>query len=108
MLTAIFLLINAAIVVFCVYKFVQNYRAAEGSTWERLVSAAKGSASVLWGYVVTASGYLISWSEQATAFFNFPEVQKFITDNVTPTRLGIVMIVIGAISIVARLRTLGS
>lgn len=96
-------LIPPAVIIFMIAK---RYLDATGTVWQRLLMATSQSATILWGYIVAFSGYLISWSEKATDFFNLPEVQQFLKDHVTPTRLGIVMVVIGIVSIVARLRTL--
>ena len=108
MFTAIVLGAAAAVAAFAVYYFVSQYRVAIGSVWQRLISAAKNSATMLWQYVIVAASYVLVWADYGAGFFGLPEVQKFLADNVTPTRMGIVMMVIAVITILARLRSLGA
>lgn len=95
------------LVAFIVVKLVVGYATAEGSPWDRILASAKDSATILWNYIIAVSGALIIWADQAAAFFNMPEVQKFLTEHLTPARLGTALTVIAVVGIVARLRTLG-
>lgn len=106
MLNAIVLIAVAAVIVTIVGYLVSSYRKAQGSPWRKLLAGAKNSATVLWQYIVTAGGMVIVFADQAAAYFALPEVQAFIKDHLTPTRVGIAMTVIAVITIIARLRTL--
>lgn len=108
MVNLVILIGLALLVVFIVGKIVVGYSQATGSPWERLLVSAKNSATVLWSYIVAAAGMILTWADQAAQYFNMPEVQQFLKDNLTPTRLATAMTVIAAVTIVARLRTLQS
>lgn len=96
--------VTAVLFAYAIYRFVQNFRAATGTIWQRAVAAAKQSATVLWGYILTASGYATTWIDSAAEFLNMPEMQALLQKNVTPTRFGIFIMVAGGVSILARLR----
>ena len=106
MLTTIVLVAALAILAYIAYRVVLNYRAAEGTVWERLIVAAKNSATVLWQYVVIAGGTLLGWSVQLADALNMPEVRSVIQDNLKPEYVGLALVGIAIITVVARLRTL--
>ena len=74
MLDIIILLVLAAVIVTLVTGGIVRYRAAEGAPWKKLLTAASGSATILWQYIVAAGGVALVWAEQAAQFFKFPEV----------------------------------
>ena len=106
MITTIVLVAALAVSIFVVYRVVVNYRTAEGSVWERLIAAAKNSATVLWQYVVIAGGTLLGWSVQLADALNMPEVRSAIQDNLRPEYVGVALVGIAIITVIARLRTL--
>ena|SRR5690349_18417867 len=110
MFTAIVLIATAAILAACAYWFVRSFRAATGTTWQRLLAASKDSATILWSYIVGAVGTLITWSSTAADALNLPEVNSFLTTYVAPypKALGAIVAGIALVTIVARLRTLVS
>jgi hypothetical protein len=108
MFTAIVLIATAAIFAACATWFLRSYRAATGTTWQRLLAASKDSATVLWGYIVGLAGTLLTWSVTAADFFNAPEVRTFVETNIKAEYLGAALTVIALVTIAARLRTLVS
>lgn len=100
------LLFIGGIAAYGIWLVISRYNAAEGTTWERLLATAKGSASILWQYVVAFGGLAITWASSAADVFNMPEVQAFIKEHLRPDYVGPALVAIAVIGIVARLRTL--
>jgi hypothetical protein len=110
-LSAILLTAFGAVVAYAVYKFVERYRAAEGSTWQKLLAAAHGSATMLTAYATTLGGYLLTYAAQLGDFFNAPEVRETINGFLAKTPYGPELIggfamVLGALVLVSRARSL--
>lgn len=95
-------------VVFVVIRFVANFRAAQGTTWQRSVSAAHDSATMLWGYMLTVSGTMLGASVKVSDYLNLPEVRTFIEQNVQAEYLAYALLAIGVVTLAARARTLFS
>ena len=108
MFTLLVLIATAAIFAACATWFVRSYRAATGTTWQRLLVASKDSATILWSYIVGVVGTLITWSSTAADALNLPEVNSFLTTYVAPypKALGAIVAGIAVVTIVARLRSL--
>jgi hypothetical protein len=106
MLQPIILILILAAIGFAVYRVVKRYRAAEGTTWERVLATAKGSATVLWSYIVMAGGTLMGWSVNVADAFNLPDVRTWIQGHLTAEMFGIALVTVALVSFWARLRTL--
>ena len=106
MINAVILTLVAALAAFAVYKFVERYREATGSTWQKLLTAAQGSASMLWHYITVAGGTVMVWSTNAADAFNLPDVRDFIQGHLSPEMFGITLVAIALIGMFARWRTL--
>lgn len=106
MIIGTILILTAAIAAFVVFRFMQRYWAATGSSWERSLTAAKGSASVLWSYIVMAGGTAMTWSVNAADAFNLPEVRVWIQAHLSAEMFGIALITVALVGFFARLRTL--
>lgn len=106
MLSLFFLVINVLIVSSVASIFIIEYRAATGTMFQRAVSAAHDSATMLWQYIVLFSANLLAWSEKGAEALNLPDVQSFLTEHVKPGMLATVMTGIAIVTIVARLRGL--
>jgi hypothetical protein len=107
MLQGIVTLVAIAAFSYGVFRFVRNYREAQGlTTWERLLAAAKDSATVLWSYTVLLGGYIITGLAYGADFLNLPEVRDLVQESLPPEVVGPVLVVIAAMTFVARLRTL--
>lgn len=108
MARGIFLGVVALAAAYFVWRIVAAYRAATGTVWERALATAKGSATILWQYVVGAAGVAMTYAAQVADFFNMPEVRDFITKQLTPTQVGIALVAIAAITVWARMRNLAA
>lgn len=106
MIGNIVLIAAIAILVYAGYRFVGRYQAAEGSRWQKLITAAKGSATVLWQYIVGAGGYLMIWTVNAADAFNLPDVRAWIQAHLSAEMFGITLLAVALIGFLARLRTL--
>jgi len=93
-----------ALVLFYGYEFYTGYRAATGTTWQRILAGAKGSATILWArfvQVVTAATMgLVSLAD----FLNAPAVGTAIQTYLKPQYVAAAFVLIAAISEVARRR----
>lgn len=106
MLSLIFTVAVFAALAWFAYHFVSKFRESEGSIWERTLAGAKDSATVLWGGVLYVAGVLLYLAEKASTFLNMPEVTSFI-QNQLPSQWGAIgLMVVGVVTIIARLRTL--
>jgi hypothetical protein len=89
------------------FQLVVAYRKARGSTWQRLLAAGKESATILWGkFCILLSG-LIASLDSLAEFLNLPELKTYIETALgNPKTVAGVMLVLSAVSIYARRRTL--
>lgn len=106
MFNIILLMLCGGGIAYFVYRVVTRYQAATGSVWERLLATAKGSATVLLSYAQMVGGFVIAGAEQVSTLLNQPEITSFIQAHVPPQWLGLVLLVMGLITLLARLRTL--
>ena len=89
------------------WHMVVQYRKATGTTWERLLTSAKESATVLWGKFCMLLSGLIASLDSVADFFNMPELKTYIEMALgNPKVVAGVMLVLSAVSIYARRRTL--
>jgi hypothetical protein len=109
-MTCLFLLIVLALAAFGAFRVVARFRASDPSLslWQRLLTTDMGSASVLWGGIVSVGGGIMTYSVLAADALNAPEVRAFIESNIRAEWLGVAVMAIGAIGVLARLRTLWS
>jgi hypothetical protein len=89
------------------FHLVRQYRKATGSTWERLLTAGKESATILWGKFCMLLSGLIASLDSVAEFFNVPELKTYIEMALgNPKVVAGIMLVLSAVSIYARRRTL--
>ena len=105
MWTIITLAIVALALVAFASRFIQDFRHAEGSAWQRAIYASEDSAVFLWSYLLGWTGTLMAWLASAAAYLNLPEVQKLI-EYLPPTWVSVSFVVIAVINVIARIRTL--
>lgn len=108
MLNLILTLIVLAVVAFAAVKFVMRYREAEGSPWQKALTAAKGSATVLWQYAIMAGSFLMAGASQLGDAANMPEIRTFIQAKLSPEMFAGVLFAVALVTIFARLRSLVS
>lgn len=89
-----------------VYHFIVKFREAEGTVWERTLAGAKDSATIFWGGILYVAGAIVDLAEKFADFLNLPEVTGFINNYFPPKYVAVGLMVIGGITILARLRGL--
>lgn len=107
MFSIAFTLACLGLLAFGVYRVVIRYRAATGTTWERVLATGKGSASIVWSYAVWAGGLVVSAATYGASALDMPEAKAFITSWLQPEYVGVAFLVIGIVAFAARMRTLG-
>ena len=96
-----------ALLIVVGWQLAASYRRASGSTWERLLCAGRESATILWGkFCILLSGLIASLDSLAD-FLNMPELKTYIETALgNPKTVAGIMLVLSAVSIYARRRTL--
>jgi hypothetical protein len=95
-----------AAIAYGVVRVAVRYRASTGTTWERVLATAEGSATVLWSYIVAAGGLVMQLAGQGAEIFNMPEIKDGIMKLLKPEWVGGFLFLIGVMTVIARLRTL--
>jgi hypothetical protein len=98
-----------AIVAFVAYRFVGRYRAAEGTTWQKLLHAAEGSATMLSIYASSIGTMLLTFASKAGDALGIPQVREFVESTLQaagPEYVGGGALVILALIAAARLRSI--
>lgn len=102
-------IIIAAIITLVVYTAVDlwlRYRDAVGSPWQRLLSAGRDSATILWQrFVIVVTG-LAGTLGEAADWLNEPALKDAITAALKPEYVAAFTIAVALITIAARKRTL--
>lgn len=106
MIGTVLLIATAALLVYAGYKFVGRYQAADGTVWNKLLTAGMGSASVLWSWLTMFGGYLMVWTVNAADAFNLPDVRSWVQAQLSPEMFGVALLTVALVSFFARLRTL--
>ena len=102
----IILLACLAAIAFAAYRVTSRYRASTGTTWQRVLATAEGSATVLWGYIVALGGLAVQAASSGADVLNMPEIKEWITSYLSPELAGGVLLVIGVLTVLARFRSL--
>lgn len=89
-----------------IYSFFTEYRKAEGTGFERLLNAARGSATMLWSKFCIFVGSLASVAMGAADAFDMPEVKSQIQAYLTPEHTALLLIAVSVVTQWARARTL--
>lgn len=106
-LTTVVALIWAAIAVYYVYSTYRRYQAATGGAWQRLLSSAQGSATMLWSRFVAALAATVGVIGEAGNSIGLPQAQDYAEKLLgNPRYVAVAMIVFSAITALARRRTL--
>lgn len=106
MLALIFALIFGGAAAAMIFLFWKAYLSATGTTWQRILAAAQGSATIAWarfsafvGMAATALASLADW-------LNAPGVSDGIKEVLQPQYVALFIIVSGILTELARRRTL--
>lgn len=87
--------------------FKTFYAEADGF-WAKVKALSGNSLTIAWGYFMAAVGFIGTWLEPLGNMVGDPEIKTQITNTLqaNPQVLGYVLMVISAITIVARLRSI--
>lgn len=88
-------------------KFKQFYVEADGF-WAKVSALGGHSASIAWGYFLLAVGAVLQWIEPIASALGDPDIKSQITEGLqtNPKVLGYFAMVVSAITIAARLRSI--
>lgn len=110
MLTTIRILIACgflSVIGYFGWSIYRGYRAATGNTWERLIAAAKDSATILWARFVAIIASVVGVIGDAGNLFGLPQVQPFVEQWLSnPKVIAAVLLGVSLITELARKRTL--
>lgn len=101
-LTAIMLAVPAYM-AFCV---IRGYATATGTTWERLVTAFRGSASIFWARINALSIAAIGGAGEISSLVGAPGVKEAIRPYLGPEYMTAYVLFVLIGSEIARRRTL--
>jgi hypothetical protein len=102
----LYYLVLLAILNWVVYSFAVEYRRSEATGFQRVLDAAKGSATILWSKFVVLVGALSSILMGAADTLNMPEIKMTIEKYLTPEHMALVLVGVAVITQWARQRTL--
>jgi hypothetical protein len=105
-MSILILAVCALAVLVAAVRVVARYRRSEGSTWERVVHTAEGSATVLWAYITAAGGFALQLAGQGADMLELPGLKDQIQALLKPEWVGSFLFLVGLVTVVARLRTL--
>lgn len=101
-----FNLVLFALLLFLAWRVYLNWRESSGTVWERIKDTFDRSATLFWGWLLTAAGFLLDGAFFLSTWLNAPEVTAWIKAHITPERAGTALAVIGVVTIIARLRSI--
>lgn len=89
-------------------QFKTFYAEADGF-WQKVWALCGNSATVAWSYAVQAVGWALQWIDPIASMVGDPDLRTQITTTLqaNPKFLGYVLMGISAITIAARLRSIG-
>jgi len=114
MISFVFLTLPGLIVAYVLFArpllkqhFATFYAEADGF-WEKVWALCGKSATMAWSYAFQVVGQLLQWIDPIASFLGDPEFRQQMTETLqaNPKVLGIAMMIISAITIIARLRSL--
>ena len=94
------------IIVYFGWTFYSTYKAATGSTFERAVAAAKGSATILWARFVALVGLATGGLASGADLLGDPSVGQAIQAYAKPQYVAGALVLIAVVTTWARKRTL--
>lgn len=95
----------AALFCYIAVTVYLQYRKQVGTTWERLLGAAKDSATILWSKFCILLACVVGQLDSLADLFGAPELKDFINTWIgNPKVISGVMLAIASITIYARMR----
>jgi hypothetical protein len=105
MQTVLTLVLFAAAAVIA-YSVIAQYRAATGTTWQRLAVAFKGSATILWARVVAFAGAGAGVLGGTADWLGAPDIKDAIQGFLNPEYVPFYILLIAVVTELARRRTI--
>lgn len=96
--------ILAGLLGFYVYEFAIGYKEAKGTTWQRVLAGAKGSATILWARFVQAVTASVTLLVSLADLLNAPQVGQAIQQYAKPQYVAAIFVGIAIITEIARRR----
>jgi len=97
----------AALAIWIAYGLWDGYRKAEGTTWQRLLSTARNSATMLWQKFCLLLAGLVGSLDSLADLAGLPEVKTYIELALgNPKVVAGVMVAVAVITLKARARTM--
>ena len=106
MLNLILTVIIIAVPAYMMFAIVRSYRTATGSTWQRVVAAFRGSASIFWARLNALSVAAIGAVGEIAAYAGAPGIKEAIAPYLAPEYMTAYVIFVLIGSEIARRRTL--
>lgn len=103
-MTLILILVTLAIVGWLIVTTYLNYRKATGTVWQRLLSAADDSATLLWSKFMLLVSALTGVLTSAADYFGDPSLSAAIKEVLQPQYVAYFAIFVTFITILARRR----
>lgn len=101
-----FTAVVAAIPLYLIGLGIWSYSKAEGTVWQRIVAAFRGSASIAWARLNTLSISLVGLVGEASGWLGAPGVQDTISPWLSPKMLLGYALAVAIGGEIARRRTL--
>ena len=105
-MTLVLVLPVVAIAAFFVVVCALDFKSEKGTTWQRVLAAGRGSATIVWMRLGVIFSALTSALVSAAGYFNLPEVQTALQKYMTPEAWLAVLAVFAVIGEIARRRSL--
>lgn len=106
MVSIIVVIALAGVAGFFIWEFVRDYSAAEGSAWERLLAAGKGSATIAWSRFSAIVAAMAGTLSGLADWLNAPGVSEAIQSCLKPEWVALYVLGVALIAELARRRTL--
>lgn len=90
--------------IYIAVHMVRFYRATSGTWKERLLATARSSHNMLVGYAVVLGSAVINGLNTLVSVMQMPEVQAYMQQFLDPKTVGIVLSIIGFVSMIAAIR----
>lgn len=88
------------------YVVVSSYLSTSGTWWERLLAASQNSATILWSKFVMLIGFATAGMDSVADLLGMPEVKDVIQSAMKPQYVALFVVVVAAVTILARKRTM--